>query len=310
MTTLRAIRKRIGAIRNTGQITRAMKMVAAARLRRAQERIVAGRPYADKVQEVLSSLAARIPTEVGRRHPLLTVREPKRAELIVMTSDRGLCGAYNNNVIRLSDGFIRRGKDRYEKVGLTVVGRKCRDYFRRRNYPITREYVGVAGAPTYGLAATIAGEIIGAYRDAAIDEAYIVYSRFVSALTQRPEVRRLLPVVDYESRRVGRGEVPTQSGVGGREKGGTAMIEYIFEPSQDEILRRLLPKYVEVQVFRAMMEAAASEHGARMTAMDLATRNTEDMVSNLTLEMNKARQSAITKELIDIVTGTEAQKRG
>ncbi len=287
MPSLRVIRKRIGSIRNTGQITKAMKMVSAAKLRRGQARISSARPYADKMREVLASLAARTDSA---GHPLLAVREPRRVEVVVITSNRGLCGAYNNNIVRMAEGFIK-GLPPGREVGITAVGRKGRDHFRRQSQRISNDYLEIAAAPEYGHAAAIAREIISAYREEAVDQVYLVYSRFLSAMVQRPQVQRLLPVEPME-------RTP-----------GEVLVDYIFEPGASEIFNTLIPKYVEVQIFKALLEAAASEHAARMVAMGNASKNAEDMVSRLTLEMNRARQEAITKELLDIVNGSEAQKR-
>lgn len=287
MATLRAIRKRIVSVRNTGQITRAMKMVAAAKLRRAQERIVAARPYADKMKEVIASLAARTDPEA---HPLLKVREAKRADLIVITSDRGLCGAYNNNIIKLAETFLKARAPELEQLRLTVVGKKGRDYFARRHYKIRAEYLGTAARPDYSTAALIGREVVAAYLREELDQLFLVYSHFASLLHQRPQVVRVLPIEPLD------------------KKPGIFLPEYIFEPSADKVLEMLLPRHVEVQLFRALLEGAASEHAARMTAMDSATKNTEDMVASLTRELNKARQAAITKEILDIMNGAEAQK--
>lgn len=287
MVTLRAIRKRITSVRNTGQITKAMKMVAAAKLRRAQERIIAARPYADKMREVLANLAVRTNPEA---HPLLKVRKSERADLIVITSDRGLCGAYNSNIIKLAENFCKGRAPELEQLSLTVVGKKARDYFARRHYTIRAEYLGTAAKPEYSTAAVIAREAVAAYLKEELDELFLVYSHFFSLLRQRPQVLRVLPIEPME------------------KKPGVFLPEYIFEPSAQAVLEMLLPRYVEVQLYRALLEAAASEHAARMTAMDSATKNTEDMVARLTRELNKARQAAITKEILDIMNGAEAQK--
>jgi F-type H+-transporting ATPase subunit gamma len=288
LANLRALRKRITSIKSTGQITRAMKMVAAAKLRRAQDNIIAARPYADRMRQVAASLAAR--TGPGH-HSLLRVRPVNRAELVVLTSDRGLCGAYNMNVVRAAEGFIKTRAAEFPKLTLTALGKKGRDYFRRRGYDIRKEYLGTAALPEHANAVEIARELIWSYEEEELDLVFLIYSRFVSAMQQRPQIIQLLPLE----------QLPVEE--------GTYLPEFIFEPSEKGILDQLLPRYVEVQVYRALLEANASEHAARMTAMGNATKNTEDMVSRLTLEMNKARQATITRELIDIVTGVEAQKR-
>ncbi len=288
MANLRALRKRIASIKGTGQITRAMKMVAAAKLRRAQERIIAARPYADRIRQVAASLAAR--TDPGR-HSLLGIRAANQVELVVLTSDRGLCGAYNMNVIRVVEEFSKARASEFPQLTLTTLGSKGRDYFRRRGYNIRQEYLGTAQAAEHSNAVKVAQELIGSYQQEQLDLVFLVYSQFVSALQQRPQIVQLLPLE----------QLPVEE--------GTYLPEFVFEPSEKVILDQLLSRYVEVQVYRALLEAAASEHAARMMAMDNATKNTEDMVSQLTLEMNKARQADITRELIDIVTGAEVQKK-
>ncbi|OGP31518.1 MAG: F0F1 ATP synthase subunit gamma [Deltaproteobacteria bacterium GWC2_42_11] len=284
MATLRDIRRRIKSVKNTQQITKAMKMVAAAKLRRAQEDIIAARPYAKKMMEVLSSLAARTKS---LSHPLLEKRDVRKAEAVVITSDRGMCGAFNSSIIRTAENFIKTNKDKLE-ITLNLVGRKGRDYFRRRGLNIRQERTLPAGRPDYRLAADIGQDIAENYIKGTYDEVCLIYSEFKSTLSQRPVVVRLLPIEPANT-----GDFPG---------------EYLFEPSEEAIFSQLLPKHVEVQVFRALLESAASEHGARMTAMDSATKNAKEMISGLTLKYNRARQAAITKELMEIIGGAEALK--
>ncbi len=283
MPSLKDIKRRIKSVKSTQQITKAMKMVAAAKLKRAQDDIVAARPYADKMRDIMNSLASRVSPDA---HPLLSKRGGNKIELIVITSDRGLCGGFNSNLIRASEGFIRKNGDR--EIMLNLIGKKAKDYFKRRGLDIRQERPVGSQRPNYAAAADIAKEIVDAYINETFDETYLVFSEFKSALSQRPVIQRLLPIEQTE--------VEETSG------------EYIYEPSQEAILADLLPKYVEVQVFRALLESQAGEHGARMAAMDSATKNAKEMISSLTLTYNRFRQAAITKELMEIVSGAESLK--
>jgi F-type H+-transporting ATPase subunit gamma len=291
--SLRDIRKRIASVRSTQQITKAMKMVATAKLRRAQENILATRPYATKMFEVLSSLAARTSPDA---HPLLYRREPKRVEVVVFTSDRGLCGAFNMNLIQRAEKFLEEEKTRTEELALSFIGRKGRDYFRKRNVKMRREYVNLFGKVDFPLAARIGEDLVQSYIAEQVDAIYLLYSEFRSAIQQRIVLEKILPVT------------PKKAGEGEEAPKGPTAVEYIYEPSEVEILGKILPMYVEVQIFRALLESVASEFGARMTAMENATNNARDMIEKLTLVYNKARQASITKELIEIVSGAEALK--
>ena len=286
MATLKAIRKRISSIRNTQQITKAMKMVSAAKLRRAQDAVVAARPYAEKMIDLLKNVAARV---ASNAHPLLTVREEKRIQLVLLTSDRGLCGGYNANLIRAAEGF-RREQGSEKSIQLTLVGRKGADYFRRRRAEITDRYVNILAIPPDELAIEIGEKLINRFIGDEIDAVYILYSRFRSALSQVPTLEKLLPVTVTET------AAPEQ------------LTEYLYEPGVQELLVSLLPKITEVAIQRALLEATASEHGARMTAMDSATTNASKMMGTLTLQMNRARQASITRELMEIVGTAEALK--
>jgi len=270
-----------------------MKMVAAAKLRRAQESILATRPYARKMFEVLSSLAARTSPEA---HPLLLRREPRRVELVLFTSDRGLCGAFNMNLIQRSERFLEEEQARTEEWIFSFVGRKGRDYFRKRKVNIRGEYVNFFGKVDYPLASRIGQELVQAYTREQVDAIYLLYSEFRSAIQQRIVLEKILPVTP---------QIPKEAEEGSM---GMGAVEYIYEPSEAEILGKLLPMYVEAQVYRALLESAASEFGARMTAMENASNNAAEMIDKLTLVYNKARQAAITKELIEIVSGAEALK--
>jgi F-type H+-transporting ATPase subunit gamma len=288
MATLKAIRKRISSVRNTQQITKAMKMVSAAKLRRAQEAAVAARPYAEKMTELLKNVAARVAIEA---HPLLQTREEKKIDLVLFTSDRGLCGGYNANLIRAAEAFIRRHAPDKE-VELTLVGRKGADHFRRRRAPIADRYLNVLTTAPDELAAAIGQKLISRFINRETDAVYILYSHFRSALSQVPTLEKLLPVSLSET----------------NDAAAQQLTEYLYEPGIEQLLASLLPRITDVAVQRALLEATASEHGARMTAMDSATSNASKMIGSLTLQMNRARQASITRELMEIVGTAEALK--
>jgi len=288
MATLKAIRKRIGSVRNTQQITKAMKMVSAAKLRRAQEAAVRARPYAEKMTELLKNVSSRVSSEA---HPLLRVRELKKIQLVLFTSDRGLCGGYNTNLIRAAEAFMRQHAGDKE-IELTLVGRRGTDHFRRRRANIAERYTDILYKVPEELAAEIAQKLIGRFVNSETDTVYILYSRFRSALSQVPTLERLLPVALAEA----------------RETDAEQQTEYLYEPGVQQLLASLLPRITDVAVQRALLEATASEHGARMTAMDSATGNATKMIGSLTLQMNRARQASITRELMEIVGTAEALK--
>lgn len=281
MASARDIRRRIKSIKNTQQITKAMKMVAAAKLRRAQEAVVSARPFALKIKDVLSRVAA---ASGGASHPLLEVREVKTTAYVVIAADRGLCGGFNANVLR------RAGAEVTDKNNSAIValGRKSRDYFNRRGFDVTASYVQLGESIEFAQAKEIARFVMDKYVAGEFDEVYLIFSEFVNVLTQRPVKVKLLPV-----------ETPTE-----KKKGPS--VEYIFEPSAESVLASLLPTYVETTVYRAMLEAKAGEQGARMTAMDSATKNAKDLIEKLTLSLNRARQAAITTEISEIVSGAAA----
>lgn len=289
MANLKDIRKRIISVKNTQQITSAMKMVAAAKLRKAQERTEKARPYADKMMEVLGSLALRTDPS---SHPLLA-RRPVRGKvmLIIITSDRGLCGAFNQNIIRTTEHFVLENRKKYSDIVFTIIGKKGYDYFRKRDVNRYKNYTGISGKIDYELASRITGDMIEVFLTQATDEIYLLYNRFRSAVTQEIVFDRLLPFT--------RPKVPE----------GEMVLEYIFEPSEEDILDDIIVKNLEIQLFRALLESEASEHGARMTAMDSATSNAEEMIEKLTLDYNRARQESITNELMEIVGGAEALKK-
>ncbi len=287
MPSLRDIKRRIKSVKNTQQITKAMKMVSAAKLRRAQEDILSARPYADRMLALIRHLATRASSD---SHPLLSRPGGERTEVVLMTSDRGLCGSFNVNLIRTTERFLKENPE--QKKGLYLVGRKGFEYYKRRDVAITRSLNFGMARPSYEFAVRIARDIMADFLEGKLDEVYLIYSRFKSALSQEPVLQRILPIIMEQKE----GE---EEGEGG---------EYIYEPSEAGVLESLLPKYVEVQIFRALLETSASEHGARMTAMDNATRNASEMIDSLTLTFNRLRQAAITKELMEIIGGAEALK--
>jgi len=289
MANLRVIRKRISSVKSTQQITKAMKMVSAAKLKRAQDAIVAARPYARLMREVVQAVARRAGQDA---HPLLLSRETKKLGLLVITSDRGLCGGFNSNLLRAVNRFLQESQGRYEEVTLFVVGRKARDFFRRRRIPLRKEYINILGSLSYSHAVQLAHDMVDGYLAGEFDEVVIAFNEFRSAISQHVRRDRLFPIAFEPAE----GEA-TEAG-----------IDYLYEPSQKDILAALLPKYVETQIFRMLLESVAGEHGARMTAMDSATSNAVDMISRLTLQMNRARQASITKELMEIIGGAEALK--
>lgn len=288
MANLRAIRKRISSVKSTQQITRAMKMVSAAKLRRAQDSINAARPYARKMREVVISVAGRAGSDA---HPLLTAREAKKLALLVVTSDRGLCGSFNSGLTRAVYRFLNEHRAEYEEITLFVVGRKGRDFFRRREIPIRKEYLGVLGSVSRTHAETVASDLAGGFLSGEFDEVQIAFNEFRSAISQVVRFEKMFPIALESSGKTGGDEV-----------------DYLYEPSREEILATLLPKYVQTMLFRVLLESVAGEHGARMTAMDSATNNSVDMIARLTLQMNRARQATITTELTEIVSGAEALK--
>ncbi len=290
MPSLLDIRRRIRAVRSTQQITKAMKMVAASRLRKAQERIQRARPFATEMLRVLNSLASRVdPTS----HPLLDERVEPRAHrrvlLFVITADRGLCGSFNTNVIKSSGVFIAENADR--QVALGLVGRRGRDYFARRGFDVRYEQINLFAALKFEDAREIAKAAMKAFTAAEVDSVYLVYNQFKSVMHQAVVVERLLPIPRLEIEPVA---------------GAAPLMDYLYEPGPEQLFEDLLPSHVEVQVFRALLESAAAEHAARMTAMDAATRNSAEMIDQLTLYMNKVRQAAITREIIEVVSGAEA----
>jgi len=287
MATQLDIKRRIRSVKNTQQITRAMKFVAAARLRRAQERAFAARPFARAITRLVHSVAARTPEGT---HPLLQRRPEKRILLLTVSGERGLCGAFNANVIRRTVEFSREHAQ--QDVSLIVLGRKIRDAMRKQRWKIAAEHVDVTMRPDLSKAGEIAKEVISLYENDEVDAVYIVFNEFKSVLAQNLTLERLLPI---------EGDSPSADGKA--ETKADAGIDYLYEQPPGDILGHLLPRYVQVQLFRALAESAAAEHAARMTAMDSATNNAGELIDKLTLYMNKVRQAAITKEIIEVVSG-------
>ena len=283
------MRRRIKSVKNTQQITKAMKMVAAAKLKRAQDRVTAARPYAKKMTDVLSALSSNVTDEFS--HPLLDARGDENYLVVLVTADKGLAGGFNANVIKATQAFIAQNPDK--SIDMVAVGRKGRDFFKRRQTTISEEYIGLTGRGTanYSDAAEISAEIIKRFtEDESIDKVFLVFTEFKTVLSQKPIVEQLLPIPKIEA--------------GEEDAGSTA--EYIYEQPAAEIFGKLLPKQVETQIYRAMLESVASEQGSRMTAMDSASKNAGELIDSLTLNMNRIRQAAITKEIIEVVSGAAA----
>jgi F-type H+-transporting ATPase subunit gamma len=289
MATLRDIRRRIRSVESTQKITRAMKLVAAAKLRRAQERILSARPYAVKMAELLSSLVRRAE---GDAHPLLVRRPAARKRLVIITADKGLCGAFNSNILRASLAFLREQGE--TSVTLVVVGKKARDFYRRRPWEVKSEMLGFFDRLAYSHAQELAGGLMDEYLGGEVDEVHLMYNEFRSVAVQRVKREQLLPI---------------EPAATPEEQGDAAAGDYLYEPSPEAILAALLPRHVTTQVYRALMESVAGEYGARMTAMEAATKNAKEMIGVLTIQYNKARQERITKELLDIVGGAEALRQ-
>ena len=286
MPSLIDLRRRIRAVKSTQQITKAMKMIAASRLRRAQERVVSARPFAQRMLKVLNGLVSRVDQDT---HPLLRVTAPpgSRPLLIVISADRGLCGSFNSNIIKAAGQFIVKEGQQHE-IALGLVGRKGRDFFRRRGFDVRYEATGIFQRLSFADAAALADAAIEEFTSGRASSVYLVYNEFKSVMAQRIVVEKLLPIPRLEGEDAG------------------PKTEYLYEPSPAEIFKDLLPRHVQVQVYRALLESNAAFFAAQMTAMDAATRNSADMLENLTLYMNKVRQAAITREIIEVVSGASA----
>ena len=290
MPSLQSLRRKIGSVKNTQKITKAMKMVASAKLKRAQGRILAFRPYGLKMRDVVATLSRRVNRDL---HPLLEKRPTRTVRVVVVTSDRGLCGAFNANIIRRALEFIREAEARGVKVEIGLVGRKGRDFFRRRHWLTHEPYVNIFDRLSYEHGMEIAQAALEQYTKGMFDESHVIYNEFKSALQQRVIVEQLFPIESLD-----------EQGETGEKLGGS----YLYEPDEHELLDALLMKHLQAQAFRILLESSAAEQAARMAAMDGATRNAGEVIAKLTLYYNKTRQAAITKELMDIVGGAEALK--
>lgn len=288
MPALKDIRRRIKAIHNTQKITKAMKMVAAAKLRKVQTRMLNFRPYAEKMHSVIVDLASGAERQM---HPLLMARPRKTVEVVVMTGDRGLCGAFNANIIKAAANYINDLKRNGFEVSVSTVGKKGRDYFKRRGISLRKSWTGVSGALLFTTAQEISTDIIENYINETVDEVILTYNEFKSIIAQKVSVIGLLPIAPLEEK-----------------EEAMSRVDFLYEPSQGEIFNTLLPKHIEIQVYRALLESNAAEEAARMSAMENATQNCDELIAKVTLQYNKARQAQITKELMDIVGGVEALK--
>lgn len=288
MATLRDIKRRIKAVQSTSKITKAMKMVSAAKFRKAQQRMFELRPYAERMSGVLSRMAVDLDAET---HPLLAVRVRRNIEVLVITSDRGLCGAFNTNIQKAAAHHIAHLRAEGFNVTISCVGRKAKDYLKRRNIDIRNSWTGISGRLSYANAQEIAADVIESYVNETVDEVVMIYNEFKSVIAQKVVIARLLPLAPIEA-----------------AKDALPVFDIVYEPSKAEIFSSLIPKNVEIQIFRALLESQASEEAARMTAMENATKSANEMISKLSLQYNKARQASITKELMDIVGGVEALK--
>ena len=331
MATLRDLKKRLKAVKNTQKITKAMKMVAASKLRRAQNAILQARPYALRMDEVLQHIVKT--TDVSA-HPLMAVRVPRRVELIVMTSNRGLCGSFNSNIIRTAEAYLRDNHDKYDRISISTIGRKGTDHFRRKGTALASDWDQVWDNLKFERAVEVSVNVSNRYARGELDAVYLCYNEFKSAISQKAVVQQLLPVKpldgweEHATVRVGElaavsGNVSAVAGLEGETEVQTSETdwepsvaletetegyEHLYEPSRSEVLDVLLPQHLGAQIWRAMLESMAAEHGARMSAMDAASRNAKDLIEKITLQANRVRQASITTELMEIVSGAEALK--
>ncbi len=308
MATLRDLRKRIKAIKNTQKITKAMKMVAAAKLRKIQDRMLNFRPYARRIREVVSDLSTQVERDL---HPILIVRPRKTVELLVITSDKGLCGAFNANILKFASRQVNELEKAGFEISISTVGKKAFDFFSRRNYRIRSSWTGLSGKVSYESAKDIAKDLIDAYTNERFDEVRIIFNEFKSLISQRLVCFKVLPLEKLEEEICPEASVTDKTEKIHEPVPKTLQPEglFIYEPSIEVVFERLLPRYVEIQIFRALLESSAAEEAARMTAMENATKNCDELVQKVTLVANKVRQEGITKELMDIVGGVEALRR-
>ncbi len=294
MASLREFRKKIKTVKSTQQITKAMKMVSAARLRRAQSRILASRPFAIRMNELLKDLAGRLSSDKGTAvaapHPLLEANQSKKVALLLVTSDKGLCGSFNTNLVRRAAEYIRDNPDK--DIRFFVVGRKGRDFFKRSGYPISGEYVQIFNQLSYTHAEIIGKDLIELYLKEKLSEVVVIYNEFKSVLQQKLTLERLLPIRRPED----------------SKRAVETNVDFLYEPTRDQLLEALLPRYVKSQIYRVLLESFAAELGARMAAMDSATKNARDLIDMLTLKLNRQRQAVITREIAELVGGAESLK--
>ena len=296
MATLRSIRTRIKSVRSMQKITKAMKMVAASKLRRAQEAVVRARPYAKSIEEMLAQVLSERSDSGEAAHPLFAERQAKSAEVVMLTSDRGSCGSFNSNVVRRGQRFVTEESTRLSKIQFATIGRRGRDYTKKRGFNIRKDYAGLFGKLRFSMAQEIADDLISQFESGEIDQAFLIYNEFKSAISQKLSVVQLLPIVPPAAQK----KAPAMNEL--------QQAPHLFEPSREEVLSQLVPRHLSMQIWRALLESEASEHGARMTAMGAATKAAGEMIGKLTLQYNRARQAAITKELMEIVSGAEALK--
>jgi F-type H+-transporting ATPase subunit gamma len=309
MATLREIRRRISGVKSTQKITKAMKMVAAAKLRRSQDAVISARPYARKMKELLQQLAAVVDVTA---QPLFATREVKNVAIIVVTADRGLCGAFNANIIRATVHHIRDNYAQLHAAGnvkLIVIGKKGHDYFFKNEYHIDEKHLGIFSELNFSKAQEIARDFVRRYLRGEYDRVEIIYNEFKSIIHQHLVIEQLLPIPEHTVTQPSANNAGQPAPAGESHAGGEAGVDYIYEPSGDEIIAALLPKHINFQIWKALLESNASEQGARMTAMDNATTNASDLIRDLQLSYNNARQASITKELLEIVSGAEALKQ-
>ena len=286
MASLRDIRRKIKSVKNTQQITKAMKMVAAARLRKAQQRIIAARPFANKMEELMTDVLRKMPAE--SKHPLSITKEGTKRVLLLVTSDKGLCGAFNTNLIREATRYIQRNGA--ENVQLFIVGRKGRDFFKRTGNPVVKEYVNIFNALGFQHAEIVTADLLAAYAGAGVVGVDLLYNEFKSVVQQRVVVKPLLPLTPN------------------KEETSIARADFIYEPAKERLIDGLVARFLKAQVFRILLESAASELGARMSAMENATKNASELMESLSLTLNRTRQASITKEILEVVSGAEALK--
>ncbi|MBM4175753.1 MAG: ATP synthase F1 subunit gamma [Ignavibacteria bacterium] len=297
MATLREIRRRITGVKSTQQITKAMKMVAAAKLRKAQEAILNIRPYSNKMADLLHSLPGKIDKSIS---PLLMERETKNVTLIIVTSDRGLCGSFNSNLIRSAAELIQTEFSSYRESGnlnLMCIGKKGSDFFSKRNYQVKEKYLGIFSDLQFSSAKEIIQKVTNSFLNGTTDKVYVIYNEFKSIISQKIKVEQILPIPETH-----------QAEKNEKESKYNEYVDFIYEPSKEEILTKILPQHLNILMWRVLLESNASEHGARMTAMDNATENAKELIRLLSLSYNRARQASITKELLEIVAGADALK--